>query len=1068
MATRRLLSVERGLKNNPEKAEAYKTTIASYVEKGYARKLTPEEAKNEKTDRWYLPHHAVKNPNKPRKFRVVFDAAAQAHGTSLNKKLLTGPDLLNSLIGVLLRFREQPVGLVADIQEMYHQVRIIRQDRPAQSFLWRDLDATREPEVYEMQVAIFGAKSSPASANFVLRRTIADHAEDVGLKTETASTLHNNFYMDDFLRSERTPEEAITVRKQTTELLSRGGFRLVKWISNSRDVLEGIPREEQAHPELDFYGAHLPAEGALGVVWDAERDSLGFRFRDTETPATKRGMLKKTASVFDPLGIAAPFLITAKILMQKLWMLQLDWDEELEGEERLQWERWLHELPKLREVHIDRCIVPSSERAEEKQIHVFCDASNEAFGAVAYLRVTSADGTHCSSFLMSKTRVAPLKQLSIVRLELQAAVLAVRLVDALLKEVTSLAQTAVTYWSDSKVVLGYISNESRRFSTFVANRVAEIHDMSKKEHWRHCPGAINPADKCTRGLSATELSTDLTWLTGPAFLKSDGDQWPTQSPVCDPSPTDPEVKAEVDTYLTAVSNPGSGLPDAAKFSSWTRYKRAVAWMLRFLNNCRVKTQRGDSLSSRQTGPLQASELQAAEEAVVRTEQRSAFSDEINALQRGLQVQGQRGKSDIISLSPFLDERGIMRVGGRLKNAPIKTAARHPVLLPTASEVTRLIVDEQHRQLLHAGVEHTHNELRQTFWIPRGRAQVKKVLHRCAFCRNRSARPRQPKMADLPPERFDSSHAFSTVGLDFFGPILVRKFRRTEKRFGLLFTCLATRAIHLEVTQSMDTDSFVMALRRFIARRGRPNKICSDNGTNIKGGERELREALASLNQQRITDELTQRHITWRWNPPAAAHFGGSWERLVGLVKRALSVVLGGDHISTDEILSTVLCEVENMVNSRPITHVPAEYDDEGEISALTPNHFLLARGNAALAPGDFQHDMTSRKRWRRTQALADHLWNRWRKEYLHSLIHRRKWQTDIRNLQVGDVVLLSETGTPRGLWPLARITEVLPGPDGRVRTVRLKTTAGATFTRPVNKVALLEEVADPVSSSSEQ
>ena len=361
-------------------------------------------------------------------------------------------------------------------------------------------------------------------------------------------------------------------------------------------------------------------------------------------------------------------------------------------------------------------------------------------------------------------------------------------------------------------------------------------------------------------------------------------------------------------------------------------------------------------------------------------QKEAYREEIRALQRGQQVQSQKGKCDVTSLSPFLDSRGVLRVGGRLQNAPLTADARHPVLLPTSSEVTRLIIEEQHRHLLHSGVEHTLNELRQSFWVPRGRAQVKKVLHRCAFCRNRRARPQQPKMADLPAERFDTSHAFSTVGLDYFGPLLVRKFRRTEKRFGLLFTCLATRAIHLEVAQTMDTDSFIMALRRFIARRGRPNKICSDNGTNIRGGERELRESLGSLNQRKITDELTQRHITWRWSPPAAPHFGGVWERLVGSVKRALSVVLGG-HVITDEVLLTVLCEVESMVNSRPITHVSDEYDQRSP-TALTPNHFLLGRNTAALAPGDFTGETNSKKRWRRAQALADHLWNRWRKEYV--------------------------------------------------------------------------------------
>ena len=241
MAIRRLIGTEKRLKFHPEKAAAYQATIESYVEKGYAKKVTPEEAKEEKPNRWYLPHHAVTNPNKPREFRVVFDAAAQAHGTSLNNKLLAGPDLLRNLVGVLLRFREEAVAMVADIQEMYHQLHIIRQDKAVQSFLWRDLNEAKEPDVYEMQVAIFGAKSSPASANYALRRTIADHAEEVGLRPETAEALPDNFYMDDFLRA---AEEAKEMRTKVTELLAKGGFRLVKWTSNAREVLESIPQEE--------------------------------------------------------------------------------------------------------------------------------------------------------------------------------------------------------------------------------------------------------------------------------------------------------------------------------------------------------------------------------------------------------------------------------------------------------------------------------------------------------------------------------------------------------------------------------------------------------------------------------------------------------------------------------------------------------------------------------------------------------------------------------------------------------------------------------------------------------
>ena len=1050
MATRRLHGTEKRLKGSPEKAAAYQATIDSYLEKGHAKKLTKDEINDTRHRRWFLPHHAVTNPNKPGKFRVVFDAAAKSCGTSLNDKLLTGPDLLRNLTGVLLRFREEPVGIVADIQEMYHQVRVIEQDRPALSFLWRDLDESKDPDIYEMQVTIFGAKSSPASANFVLQKTVMDHREMCGLEEETANSVKNSFYMDDFLRSEKDDVQAKKMQKDVTEMLSKGGFRLTKWVSNSREVMKNVSQEERAHPELDLSETELPIEGALGVVWNPEEDSLSFRLRDANVPVTKRGILQRTASIFDPLGIAAPFVIRAKMLIQRLWTMQLDWDDELDAEEQEQWEDWLKELPELKNISIPRCMRPTSDEALTRELHVFCDASEGAFGAVAYLRVTLPDKTHHCSFVMSKTRVAPLKRLSIVRLELQAAVLAVRLVDALRKEIPSQVQQ-VTYWSDSKVVLQYISNESRRFHTFVSNRVAEIHDLSDKKQWRHCPSKWNPADMCSRGAEVSELANSI-WLSGPDFLREDEEHWPDPIPVQDLTQEDAEVK--VQSFVTAaVTDSGTALPDPKKFTSWTKYKRSVAWLFRFIHNVKLDK---EEKRQRHTGPLTAQEIEDAEMIIIKRVQTESYHEELKILQAGRHVL--KKQSNISDLSPVLDEDGVLRVGGRLSNAPLNNDARHPILLPAKSEEARMIIYEKHRKLMHAGIDHTLNEVRQRFWIPRGRAQVKRVLLDCAMCRNRRAKPQAPRMADLPADRYDDSHPFSTVGIDYFGPLTVKRFRKTEKRYGLLVTCLATRAIHLEVSNSLDTDSFLMAFRRFVARRGQPKKVFSDNGTNLKGGERELREALTQWNQQKISDELSQQHIEWRFNPPAASHMGGIWERLVGSVKRALAVVLGNE-VTTDEVLTTIFCEVENMINSRPLTHVT---DDARDLTALTPNHFLLGRGGRCLPPGAFsEHDLHTRKRWRYTQALTDHLWRRWRKEYLHTLIHRRRWKTDGRNLAVGDLVLLADPNTPRGHWPLARVSQVFPGPDNRIRTVQIKTAAGGTYARPATKVALLEAAETP-------
>ena len=1049
MAYRRLQSLERSLERDPDKAAAYTDTLMGYVNKNHARKVTPEEQAKDCPKRWLLPHHAVTTPAKP-KVRVVFDAAAQWANMSLNKALMTGPDLLQNLVGVLIRFREERVALVADIEQMFHQIQVREEDQPALSFLWRDLDKSKPPDMYQMRVVIFGAKCSPTLANFVLRRTAEDHKISTVESLAAATAVTRNFYMDDFLKSEENVEKAKTMQKEVTSLVEKGGFHLTKWMSNSSDVMESIPPEERSSSGLDLSCLGQGAQSALGCFWKPEDDVLCVKSGEADVPASKRGVLRRVSMVFDPLGIVSPFTLRAKLLVQRLWTLKCDWDEPLTGGELAVWEQWLSELPQLQTIEIPRCFkaaVSSEDTVCEVELHIFCDASENAFGAVAYLRQVTSEGAVSTAFVMSRTRLAPLKQLTIVRLELQAAVLGVRLASFIQRELSSpVSQTF--YWTDSQVVLQYLNNESRRYHTFVANRIAEIHESSHPSQWSHVPGHQNPADVCSRGTSATDLQTHGMWWSGPVFLSEGRENWPSQETV-EPALNieDPEVKKPREAVLvTQVSS--ERLLDAARYSSWLRYKRTVAWVMRFAGNMKQKKNGGDQIR----GPLTVSEIQAAEIYILKESQRLTFTAELKATADSVAVPVD---SSLAQLSPFLDEQGLLRARGRLHNATLPETTRHPVILDRDDDVTRLIVSEVHQRLLHPGLEHTLAEVRTNYWMSKARSTVKKIIHKCAFCRNRRASPQPPKMADLPKARFDTSRPFACVGIDFFGPLAVRKFRRTEKRYVLLITCLATRAVHLEVANSLDLDCFLMALRRFIARRGgRPRVIWSDNGTNLVAGEKEIRESLKEWNQARITDELSQRQIEWKFIPPSASHMGGVWERLVASTKRALRVVLGSQCVS-DDLLQTVLAEVEFVINSRPLTYVSSDISDA---EPLTPNHFLVGQPEAALPPGVFaEHDALGRKKWRHGQALTDHFWRRWQREYLPSLMERKKWLLDERDFQVGDVVLLVDDTSPRGFWPLARVTHVFPSTDGTVRSVEVQTTGGRIYRQPVTKVCFIEE-----------
>ena len=426
-------------------------------------------------------------------------------------------------------------------------------------------------------------------------------------------------------------------------------------------------------------------------------------------------------------------------------------------------------------------------------------------------------------------------------------------------------------------------------------------------------------------------------------------------------------------------------------------------------------------------------METAENEILSCVQRQHFKDDINSLVDSTSVV--KKSSPIFKLDPVVIE-GLLRVGGRLKNAQLNFNARHPIILPKYHPIVDLLVQHYHIVSGHSGQEHVLALLREQFWIIKGRVSVRKVLRRCFDCKRRQQRPAQQKMADLPASRVTPNKPpFTYTGVDCFGPFTVKRGRSLVKRYGVIFTCFAVRAIHIEIAHSLDTSSFINALRRFVSRRGTPDEIRSDNGGNFKGGDKEIRQAIDQWNQDQIHEFMVQRNIQWFFNPPFASHMGGVWERCIRTVRKVMAALVK-EQILDDEGLSTLMCEVESIVNGRPLTKVS---EDPKDLEALTPNHLLLLHQGPQLPPGIFQsQDVYSTKRWRQVQYLANIFWHRWIKEYLPSLQERIKWQKPQRNFSVGDLVLLVDESTHRNAWPLGRVLEVYPGNDGRVRQVKIK------------------------------
>ncbi len=809
---------------------------------------------------------------------------------------------------------------------------------------------------------------------------------------------------------------------------------LRKYKSNSKNVMSQIPEAVRGSCDNE----HPTTEKTLGIRWSIAEDSLSIGHQKKDQPCTRRGILSTLSAVFDPLGLVGPVLLPAKILLQRICRDGNSWDSVLDDDVASEWNRWLENLQYLPDIKVGRQLGPSI-GVISRELHTFADASQDAYGAVCYMRTITDTDVQCS-FVMGKSHLAPKKVISIPRIELMAAVVAVRICRLVREELDfQFKDDAIYFWSDSTCVLQYIRNEERRFKVFVANRLAEIHEQSSTWQWRHVCTEENVADIASRGILANDYVSMQRWLSGPDFLQASEQHWPAQ-PKCLPlSDQDVELK----TCATTCVMSRQPIDDMIeRCSSINQLTTSVVWILRFVDFLRNKSARNCAISIIET--------KTARLKLIAFVQHQVYEDEVKALSQDKPV---KVTSPLRKLSPFLDEN-LIRVGGRICRAPLAYDMIHPIILPQYHHLSKLIIEAIHKQEGHCGPSHVLAVLRREYWIPQGRAAVKRVLERCISCKRRQATVGEQIMAPLPEVRV-TPHVppFSYIGIDYYGPMYVKQGRSHVKRYGCLITCLSSRAIHLEIAHTLDTNSFLAALHRFISRRGRPLIIFSDNGTNFVSGERELKELLQGWNQKVIGTDLRQREIEWHFNPPGASHMGGVWERMVRSVKEIMKALLC-EQLVCDEALLTFTAEVERILNDRPITAVS---DDPKDLEALTPNKLLLLRSNSCIPPGACDVPENNSRRWfRHAQYLASIFWRRWIQEYLPQLQKRQKWTQKRRNFKENDLVLVVDENVPRGQWQLGKVVEVISDDKGHVRSVRVRTST-STKLRPITKICLLEE-----------
>ncbi|XP_032411399.1 uncharacterized protein LOC116714770 isoform X2 [Xiphophorus hellerii] len=616
-AEHRLSSLERRLKRDEKYYKDYVKFMNDIITRGDAEKV-PEQELDNKTA-WYIPHHGVYHPHKPEKIRVVFDCSARFQGTSLNDHLLTGPDLTNTLVGVLCRFRKGPIAIMCDVERMFHQFHVIKEHQDYLRFLWWDKgDLNSEPSVYRMKVHLFGAASSPGCCNFGLKH-IASQGKNKFSK-ETVEFIQRGFYVDDGLASVTSTAKAIQLVKESRELCKTGKLHLHKFVSNNKEVLATIPQEEQAQSkDQNMAFGELHIERALGVQWCVEADEFQFRVQVKEHPLTRRGVLSTVASIYDPLGFVAPFTLIGKQILQTLCKNKVNWDDDLPDHILPRWEAWLRDLPKLAALKISRSYSQDI-NIIQYELHNFSDASLDGYGACSYLRAISKEGQISCSLIMGKARVTPIKQMTIPRLELSSAVTSVRNADVIKQEL-EIENLLEYYWTDSQVVLAYISNDAKRFHTFVANRIQRIRHSTSPDKWQHVCSEENPADQASRGLTAAQLK-ESNWLKGPDFL------WRKDLPikremVGEVEETDPELRAgHAHTVQSKEVNPV--LERLKKFSDWSRAVKAIARLKRCIKEFKGVQERTNKATDLE-------ERRDTEVFIIKLVQREAFTEEIQKI-----------------------------------------------------------------------------------------------------------------------------------------------------------------------------------------------------------------------------------------------------------------------------------------------------------------------------------------------------------------------------------------------------------------------------------------------------
>ena len=1026
----RLNNLTKKLSTNSDLLNTYNGIIKSQLESGMIERVVESDSSVGQIH--YLPHRPVIKPEKNTKVRMVYDASSNTTGPSLNDCLYPGPSLCESLFGVLLRFRINCVAFIADIEKAFLQIKLHPKDKDFVRFIWfKDLNnlnidniQTAEQAIYRLCRVLFGVCSSP----FLLTGTFIHHANTfLSIDPEFVHLFLKSLHVDDLCSGGESVDTSYQFYSKCKERLSQASFNLQRFESNSSE-LDYLVNGKSSDKRITKI---------LGLKWDKSNDTFIFDLNELKTlivtKPTKREFIQFFASIYDPLGLINPFVVLFKCLFQKLCVLKIGWDEFLPDEVLKIWSNIILDLDSCGVLVVDRWY-GNLGNAKRVELHGFSDASMGAFGCCIYIRIICQDNSIISSLVTAKSRVSPIKPISIPKLELQGVVLLANLMTQVKTEFSSFVSiSSIHCWTDSMIVLHWINGNGKKQDVFVRRRIDEVRKLVGVDCWYHVESKLNPADLLSRGLLFSEIKNNELWFKGPSPLLSGDVSYEKFS-------LKNLVFNESVTLLSTVNNSKKVFVhrdsvdlhfiDIEKFGSYRKLLRITAYILRFIDNLK-RSLKKETLNLNKT--VSVSEINFAENLWIINIQKNLFDDK----------QYEQLKNDL----GFIVVDKIIRCKGRIGNSTLSYNSKYPIFIPKC-DFGKLLVIHFHEIVLHNGFKETLNELRTKFWIPKARNFIRQIIRNCAKCQKYDSRcyDYPINQTDLPSSRVSSDPPFTFTSLDYAGPLYVRNIyegNKSYKAWIFLFTCSSTRGICLELVPSCDAPACIRGLSRFFSRRGTPTSILSDNGSNFTADE---------------TQQFVKfKNVDWKFNPPASPWWGGVYERIVRSVKRCLKKILGKNTVTYEE-LQTILYEIELVLNNRPLTFT---YENPND-AVLTPNHLLFGRRLNTEGINNNNNNIDINSRYRHIQKLLEQFIKRWRNEYLTELREFHKVKRCKRFDQpcsIGDVVLIHEDNTSRMNFRLGVIDSFKPSRDGykRVANVRYNINGKTlTITRPVNKLYPVE------------